>query len=144
MCVGFRELTEDQIDQISARIMPRARSSIRVSDLLVPLRKFKALTDTEYGHLRSGSLEAEEQAVRLMEYLTYKGSYGLAALYLSLLTSSESKRGLPAHYQLAGELRDIGKTIADVGLEIHRCYKINLAVVYKKGEWWYVHKYAHG
>ena len=114
MYVGFKELTEDQIGQISARIMPRARSSIRVSDLLVPLRKFKALTDTEYSHLRSGSLEAEEQAVRLMEYLTYKGSYGLAALYLSLLTSSESKGGLPAHYQLAGELRDIGKTIADV------------------------------
>ena len=92
--------------------MPRARSSIRVSDLLAPLRKLKALSDTEYSHLRSGSLEAEEQAVRMMEYLMYKGSYGLASLYLSLLTSSESKRGLPAHYQLARELREIGETNA--------------------------------
>jgi hypothetical protein len=104
---SYKELSDEQLDQISARIMPRARSSIRVSDLLAPLRKLKALTDTEYSHLRSGSLEAEEQAVRLMEYLMYKGSYGLASLYLSLLTSSERKKGLPAHYQLARELREI-------------------------------------
>lgn len=106
----MKDLTDEQIDQISARIMPRARSSLRAMDLLPSLRKYKALTDTEYSHLRSGSLEQQEQALRLMEYLMYKGSYGLATLYLSLLCSSESQRGLPAHYQLARELREIGQT----------------------------------
>ena len=38
-----------------------------------------------------------------------KGSYGIATLYLSLIESSEQLRGLPAHYQLAGELKQIGK-----------------------------------
>ena len=108
---GSTELTDEQIDEISSRIMPKARGSLRVPDLLPPLRKLKALTDTEYSHLRSGSLEQEEQAARLMEYLMYKGTYGLAALYLSLLMSSESKKGLPAHYQLARELADIGETL---------------------------------
>ena len=104
-----KELSDEQIDQISARIMPKARSSLRAMDLLPSLKKYKALTDTEYSHLRSGSLEQQEQAIRLMEYLMYKGSYGLASLYLSLLSSSETQRGLPAHYQLARELREIGE-----------------------------------
>ena len=38
-----------------------------------------------------------------------KGSYGIAALYLSLIDSSEQANGLPAHYQLAGELRQTGE-----------------------------------
>ena len=105
------ELTDEQIDQISDRIMPRARTSLRTVDLLTPLKKYKAVTDTEYSHLMSGSLEQQEQATRLIEYLMYKGSYGLAALYLSLLSSSETKQGLPAHYQLARELREIGKKV---------------------------------
>ena len=37
-----------------------------------------------------------------------KGSYGIAAFYLSLITSSEKLYGLPAHYQLAGELKETG------------------------------------
>lgn len=96
------------MDQITARIMPRARTSIRATELLPSLRKLKALTDTEYSHLRSGSLEREEMAIRLIDYLMYKGMYGLSSLYLSLLTSSESRGGVPAHYQLARELREIG------------------------------------
>ena len=80
-------------------------------DLLPTLRKYKVLTDTEYLHLKSGTLEQQEQAIRLMEYLMYKGSYGLAALYLSLLTSSECKGGLPAHYQLARELKELGEIV---------------------------------
>ena len=104
-----KELTEEQIDRITSRLMPKARSSLRTSDLLPGLRKLKALTDTEFSHLRSGSLEPQEQTVRLMEYLSYKGSYGIAALYLSLLSSSDMKGGLPAHYQLAGELRNMGR-----------------------------------
>lgn len=89
--------------------MPRARSSLKAIELLPSLRNFKALTDTEYVHLKSGSLEPQEQTTRLLDYLSYKGSYGLAALYLSLLTSSEHKEGIPAHYQLARELKDIGE-----------------------------------
>lgn len=104
-----KELTDEQIDQISSRFMSKARSSLRAVDLLPTLRKFKALTETEYMHLKSGSLEPQEQAGRLLEYLMYKGSYGLAALYLSLLSSSGRKGGLPAHYQLAVELKDIGE-----------------------------------
>ena len=37
-----------------------------------------------------------------------KGSYGVAMLYVSLIESSEQLHGLPAHYQLAGELKQIG------------------------------------
>ena len=37
-----------------------------------------------------------------------KGSYGIATFYLSLIESSEQLHGLPAHYQLAGELKQIG------------------------------------
>lgn len=114
----MNELTDEQIDQISDRIMPRARSTLRTLDLLTPLNKYKALTDTEYSHLMSGSLEQQEQAIRLMEYLRYKGSYGLAALYLSLLSSSETKQGLPAHYQLARELREIGKTAYSLSIAL--------------------------
>ena len=44
-----------------------------------------------------------------MEYLAYKGSYGIAALYLGLLESSSEQSGLPAHYQLAGELKKMGE-----------------------------------
>ena len=105
--------------------MPRVRSSIRVADLLSPLRRFKILTDTEYSHLRSGCLEREEQAVRLMEYLMNKGMYGLAVLYLSLLTSSESKGGLPAHYKLARELREIGEITRQQMRVVHwTCWRV--------------------
>ena len=45
------------------------------------------------------------QAIRLAESLMNKGSYGIATFYLSLVESSEC---LPAHYQLAGELKQIG------------------------------------
>ena len=45
------------------------------------------------------------QAIRLAEFLMNKGSYGIATFYLSLIDSSEC---LPAHYQLAGELKQIG------------------------------------
>ena len=37
-----------------------------------------------------------------------KGSYGIATFYLSLIESSEQ---LPAHYQLAGELKQIGTNL---------------------------------
>ena len=37
-----------------------------------------------------------------------KGSYGIATFYLSLIESSEQ---LPAHYQLAGELKKIGNNL---------------------------------
>lgn len=47
--------------------------------------------------------------MRLLEYLMYKGSYGLGCLYLSLIDSSEQDFGLPTHYQLAGELQQIGR-----------------------------------
>ena len=117
-----KDLNDEQVDQISARIMPKARSALRVLDLLPSLRKLKALTDTEYSHLRSGSLEQQELAVRLMEYLMYKGSYGLACLYLSLLTSSASSRGLPAHYQLARELKDIGENMYINFIEDNKLY----------------------
>ena len=40
-----------------------------------------------------------------------KGSYGIATFYLSLIESSEQLHGLPAHYQLAGELKQIGTNL---------------------------------
>ena len=52
----------------------------------------------------------------MTDYLMYKGSYGLAALYLSLLTSSEHKGGIPAHYKLARELKDIDEFSDDVNI----------------------------
>ena len=48
------------------------------------------------------------QAIKLAEFLMNKGSYGIATFYLSLIESSEQLHGLPAHYQLAGELKQIG------------------------------------
>ena len=48
------------------------------------------------------------QAIRLAEFLMNKGSYGIATFYLSLIESSEQLHGIPAHYQLAGELKQIG------------------------------------
>jgi hypothetical protein len=48
------------------------------------------------------------QAIRLAEFLMNKGSYGIATFYISLIESSEQLHGLPAHYQLAGELKQIG------------------------------------
>lgn len=48
------------------------------------------------------------QAIRLVEFLINKGSYGIAAFYLSLIESSEQECGIPAHYQLAGELKQTG------------------------------------
>ena len=36
-------------------------------------------------------------------------SYGIAVLYLGLVASSARVGGLPAHYQLAGELKNMGE-----------------------------------
>lgn len=51
------------------------------------------------------------QSIRLVEFLINKGSYGIAAFYLSLIESSEQEHGIPAHYQLAGELKQTGRYI---------------------------------
>ncbi len=58
--------------------------------------------------MSDGGIQPQEQAMRLLEYLMYKGSYGIGCLYLSLVDSSEQQGGLPTHYQLAGELQQIG------------------------------------
>ena len=46
--------------------------------------------------------------MRLIEYLMNLGSYGLAALYLSLMESSKEKLSPPAHYVLLGEIKEAG------------------------------------
>ena len=42
----------------------------------------------------------------MVEFLMNKGLYGIGALYLCLIESSEQLSGLSAHYQLAGDQTD--------------------------------------
>ena len=108
--LGFtgKDLTEEQVQRILTRITPSLKQWLKTRDILPFLKQRYVLTETERLHLRSGSLRSQEQAVRLVEFLMSKGSYGIAALYLCLIESSEQLSGLPAHYQLAGELKQIG------------------------------------
>ena len=103
-----KDLTEEQVQRILTRISPLLRQWLKTKDILPFLRQRYLLTETETLHLKSGNLQAQEQAVRLVELLMNKGSYGIGALYLCLIESSEQLSGLPAHYQLAGELKQIG------------------------------------
>ena len=109
--LGFsgKDLTEEQVQRILSRITPSLKQWLKTRDILPFLKQRYVLTDTETLHLKSGSLRSQEQAVRLVEFLMNKGSYGIAALYLCLIESSEQLSGLPAHYQLAGQLKQIGE-----------------------------------
>ena len=103
-----KDLTEEQVQRILTRISPLLRQWLKTKDILPFLKQRYLLTETEILHLKSGSLRPQEQAVRLVEFLMNKGSYGIGALYLCLIESSEQLSGLPAHYQLAGDLKQIG------------------------------------
>ena len=85
------------------------RRWLKTKDILPFLSQKSVLTDTEIHHLKSGDVQQQEQAIRLVEFLMNKGTYGIATLYLCLLESSEQVHGIPGHYQLAGELKEIGE-----------------------------------
>ena len=61
-----------------------------------------------------------------------KGSYGIACLYLCLIDSSEQLTGLPAHYQLAGELKEIGKLVSHFLVTVGKHWGFIFFVVRKK------------
>lgn len=48
------------------------------------------------------------QAIRLVEFLIYKGPIGIASLYLSLLESAEEPNSPPSHYQLLSKVKEAG------------------------------------
>ena len=67
------------------------------------------------------------KAIRLTEFMMNKGSYGIASLYLSLIDSSEQVDGLPAHYQLAGELKQTGEPCWMSDVQQTLCFCITCA-----------------
>ena len=76
--------------------------------VILPLLSQKAvLIDTEIDQLEK--TQPTEQVIRLVEFLMNKGTSGIEMLYLCLLESSEQARGVPCHYQLARELKEIGE-----------------------------------
>ena len=51
------------------------------------------------------------QAMRLVEFLMYKGSYGIASFYFSLKASSKEHDSPPSHYQLLSQVKDAGEKV---------------------------------
>ena len=75
------------------------------TEVILPLLSQRAvLIDTEMDQL-----EKTQSPERLVEFLMNKGTSGIEMLYLCLLESSEQARGVPCHYQLARELKEIGE-----------------------------------
>ena len=52
------------------------------------------------------------QAVRLVEFLIHKGSFGIGSFYLSLMDSSEEPDSPPSHYQLLSEVKAAGRILS--------------------------------
>ena len=72
-------------------------------------RHYYLLTDSEVADILDPALTPQEQTLRLIDYLVFKGTYGLGCLYFSLVETSEEMYGLPTHFQLACELKKASK-----------------------------------
>ena len=85
------------------------KQRLKMKEILPLLRQKPVLIDTEIHHIENS--QPTEQAILLVEYLMNKGIIGIEMLYLCLLESSEQANGVPGHYQLAGELKEIGERL---------------------------------
>ena len=65
------------------------------------------------------TITESKRADRVINAINIKSSYSIAALYISLLDSSNDEDGPPTHHQLAYELKRIGTT-----------YIISLTIMY--------------
>ena len=104
-----RNLKDEQVHRILSRLRSSVRQRLKTKEILPYLSKKSVLTDTEIHHLNSSDAQPQEQAIRLVEFFMNKGTYGVATLYLCLMESSEQSGGVPSHYQLAGELKELGR-----------------------------------
>ena len=106
-----QELTDERVYRILSRLRPSMKELLKMQDILPYLKAKCVLLDAELQHLSKGGLGAHGRAARLVDYLMNRGSFGVGALYLCLVDSSEELSGLPTHHQLAVELRQIGITV---------------------------------
>ena len=83
------------------------RQRLKIKEILPFLRQKPVLFDTEMDHIEES--QPTEQGNVLVECLMNKGISGIEMLYLCLLESSEKADGVPSHYQLAVELKEIGE-----------------------------------
>lgn len=105
------DLYDRDVMKILGRVRQSARVKLNTAQLLPHIKShYYLLTDGEIADILDDSLTPQEQTLRFIDYLVFKGSYGLGCLYFSLVETSEEMYGLPTHFQLSCELKQASKT----------------------------------
>ena len=96
--------------RILGKVRQSARMKLNTAHIVRHIKRhYYLLTDSEVVDILEPALTPQEQTLRLIDYLVFKGTYGLGCLYFSLVETSEEMYGLPTHFQLACELKKASK-----------------------------------
>ena len=97
--------------KILSKVRQSARKKLNTDQIVRHIKRhYYLLTDSEVVDILDAALTPQEQTLRLIDYLVFKGSYGLGCLYFSLVETSQEMYGLPTHFQLACELKNASKS----------------------------------